>query len=317
MWPFTRSTANRRHARRRGLQVRMRTEVARNRAARRVGTVFFSVGGTLLALLIFWRGGEWVLHNVIFDDHSYALRRIEVHTDGGLTSEEIQRRAGLKLGQNLFALDLARMKHDLERVPMIRSVTLERVLPGTLRLRVTERLPIAEAQVARPRPDGTLEFTSFRLDAEGMVIPALEARVRPGETPPAFPLLLGLDPAEIVPGQKVRSGPAQAALRLVAAFEASAMVGRDDLQRVEVVSPEILQASTYLGTQITFSARQVERQLARWRAIFDYGQARQLHLASLDLAVTNHVPARWLEPGVVPAPPKEPRPARLRPRRHV
>lgn len=318
MWPFTPSTTNRRISRRRGLQVRVRTSVLRVRTARRVGTVFFSMGGTLLALLLFWRVGEWALHNVFFDDQSYAIRRVEVHTDGRLTAEEIQRRAGVKLGQNLVGLDLARMKRELESVPMIREVTLERLLPGTLRMRVTERLPIAEAQIARPRPDGTLMFSTFQLDAEGMVIPPLESRPpRSGEAPTQYPLLLGLDPADILPGRKANSAPARAALALVAAFEASPMVGLDDLLRVQVESPDILQVTTYLGARITFSAHHLERQLARWRAIFDFGQARQLHLATLDLAVTNHVPARWLEPGTVPAPPREPRPARVRPRRHV
>jgi len=318
MWPFTRNAVNRRVERRHGLQVRVRTDVKRAQTTRRVGRVFFSVGGTLLALLIFWRGGEWVLQNIFFDDHSYAVRKVEIHTDGLLSTDEIQRRAGVKLGQNLVGLDLARMKRELEKVPMIRSVTLERALPGTLRLRVTERLPVAEAQVARPRPDGLMQFTTYRLDAEGMVMPLMDPRQPPaGAVPIQYPLVLGLDPAELLPGQKVRSKPALAALRLVAAFEESTMVGLDDLQRVEVVSPDILQASTYLGAQVTFSTQNVERQLARWRVVFDYGQARQLHLATLDLAVSNNVPARWLEAGTVPAPPREPRPARTRTRRHV
>lgn len=318
MWPFTRKTVNRRVERRHGLQVRVRTDVARAQTARRVGRVFFSVGGTLLALLIFWRGGEWVLQNIFFDDQSYALRKIEIQTDGLLTTDEIQRRAGVKPGQNLINLDLARIKRELERVPMIRSVTLERALPGTLRLRVTERLPVAESQLTRTRPDGSVQFTTYRLDAEGMVMPLTDPRQPPpGTAPVQYPLILGLDPAELVPGQKVRSHPARAALRLVAAFEESAMLGVDDLQRVEVVSPDILQVSTYLGAQVTFATVNLERQLARWRVVFDFGQSRQLHLAALDLAVTNNVPARWLDASTVPPPPREPRPARTRTRRHV
>lgn len=318
MWPFNQQPVNRRVERRNGLQVRVRTQVAQAQAARRVGAVFFSILGTLLALFVFWRAGEWLLHNFLFDDQSYGLRKVEITTDGLLRTDEIQRRAGVRLGQNLVALDLARIKRELENVPMIRAVTLERVLPSTLRMRVTERLPVAEAQVARPRPDGLMQFSTYRLDAEGMVMPLVDPRQPPAGQPPVpYPLIVGLDPAELVPGQRVRSAPANAALRLVSAFEESAMVGLDDLQRVEVVSPEVLQAATYLGAQVTFSTQHVERQLARWRAIFDYGQARQLHLAALDLAVSNNVPARWLEAGSVPAPPREPRTPRTRTRRHV
>ena len=318
MWPFTRNQVNRRVERRSGLQVRVRTQVAQAQTARRVGAVFFSIVGTLLALLVFWRGGEWVLHNFLFDDQSYGLRKVDIATDGLLTADEIQRRAGVRLGQNLVSLDLSRIKRELESVPMIRAVTLERLLPSTLRVRVTERLLVAEAQVARPRPDGLMQFTTYRLDAEGMVMPVVDPRQTSAGQPAApYPLVVGLDPAELVVGKKVRSTPACAALRLVAAFEESGMVGLDDLQRVELLSPDLLQVTSYLGAQVTFSAQNVERQLARWRSIFDYGQSRQLHLASVDLAVSNNVPVRWFEAGSVPAPPREPRPPRTRTRRHV
>lgn len=317
MWFFRRTLANRR-VERRTHNVRVRADVARARATGSALRVLLSVGGSLLALLIFWRGGEWVLQNFFFDDQSYGLKKIEISTDGLLTTDEIQRRANVRLGQNLIALDLVRIKRELENVPMIRAVTLERVLPTTLRIRVNERLPIAEAQVARARQDGLMQFVTYRLDNEGMVMPLTDPRQqRAGEAAASYPLIVGLEASELVPGQKVRFAPALAALRLVSAFDESSLVGLDDLQRVEVVSTDILQASTYLGSQVTFSTQSLERQLARWRAILDFGQARQLHLATLDLAVSNNIPVRWLEAGTVPPPPREPRPARTRNRRHV
>ena len=48
------------------------------------------------------------------------------------------------LENNLFALDLSRVKRDLELVPAIESADVERILPHTLKICVTEREPIAQ-----------------------------------------------------------------------------------------------------------------------------------------------------------------------------
>ena len=62
---------------------------------------------------------------------------------------------GVKVGQNLLALDLARVKRDLEMVSAIRSATVERMAPHTLKLRVSEREPLAQFSVLRLKSDGT------------------------------------------------------------------------------------------------------------------------------------------------------------------
>src|SRR5580692_6029024 len=54
---------------------------------------------------------------------------------------------GVKEGANLIGLDLASVKRNLELVSVIDSVSVERVLPHTLRVRVTERQPIAQVNV--------------------------------------------------------------------------------------------------------------------------------------------------------------------------
>ena len=51
--------------------------------------------------------------------------------------------------------------------------------------------------------------------------------------------------------------------------------------------------------------------------IFDMGQRLSKAIATLDLAVNNHIPARWLEASAVPqATPKAPKPLRYR-KKHV
>jgi cell division septal protein FtsQ len=95
-------------------------------------------------------------------------------TDGVIAPEQLRRWTGVKPGANLIALDLAAVKRNLELVSVIDSVSVERVLPRTLKIRVTERDPIAQVNV--PRADGAsgIAVSVFQLDADGIVMQPLD-----------------------------------------------------------------------------------------------------------------------------------------------
>src|SRR6266540_5550445 len=138
MW-FSRKLRNRRSGRRYVLDVKLRSDHVR--ATRmRLGAIALGVlFGTVFGLYVLWRVGEWSLAQLVYKNRSFAIQQIDVQTDGVIALEQLRRWAGVKPGDNLFALDLARVKRDLEMVPVIGSVSVERVLPRTLRIRVTER----------------------------------------------------------------------------------------------------------------------------------------------------------------------------------
>jgi hypothetical protein len=51
--------------------------------------------------------------------------------------------------------------------------------------------------------------------------------------------------------------------------------------------------------------------LGRWREIYDVGQRMNKAIASLNLAVPNNIPARWMDGDAVPvSTPKSVKPAR-------
>lgn len=320
MWPFKRKATNRRH-RRHVLEVTARSDVTRAHYSRRAVALFLSLLGTLLALFIFWRSGEWVLDQVLFQNNDFRVSKIEIQTDGVLATDQIRRWAGVTTGQNLLALDLPRIKTELERVPIIRSATMERALPGTLRIRIVERMPLAEVQAPRTLPNGTVSVAVYHLDEDGFVLPPLDPKQRAKPLPATaveYPIILGIEAGELAPGRRIATPSVRAALDLLLAYAESPMVGLDDLRRIDLVSPDILQASTVFGAQVVFSTRDFPKQLRRWREIYDWGQQSQKHLAWVDLAVANNVPVRWLEANALPeAPPRLPtRPVNTR-RRHV
>jgi hypothetical protein len=238
-----------------------------------------------------------------------------------IASQQLRRWANVRPGQNLLALDLARVKRDLEMVPALETVSIERVLPRTLRLRVTEREPVVQVAVPRLNARGVLENFIFHLDAKGVVMQPLDPsqRIKPFLQPDdALPVLFGLKQMDLRPGRPIESPAVQAALQLATEFAFSPMAGLVDLRRIDVSAPTVLVVTTGQGSEVTFGLENLDQQLRRWRQVHEEGyRMRKGNLASLDLSVANNAPARWLDPKIVPPPAKPPKTTRTKKPRHV
>jgi len=143
---------NRRKHRNHVLDVKLRSDQVRANRVRLTMISTLVVAGPLLAIYLLWRAGEAALNVFVYENADFAIQQIDAQTDGVIAPEQLRRWAGVKPGANLIGLDLAAVKRNLELVSVIDSVSLERVLPRTLKIRVTERTPIA--QVNLPRTDG-------------------------------------------------------------------------------------------------------------------------------------------------------------------
>ncbi|HUE37215.1 MAG TPA: FtsQ-type POTRA domain-containing protein [Candidatus Acidoferrum sp.] len=295
MW---RPPKNRRHGRGHVLNVKVRSDQARGTRVRLATAAFSLVFGTLFGLYLFWRAGEWALDKFVYENAEFAIQHIDVQTNGKIPIEQLRRWAGVNSGQNLIVLDLAAVKRNLELVSAIKSVSVERVLPGTLRIRVTERDAIAQVNVPRADPQNGIAISVFQLDANGFVMQPMDPRLRVvplAQMNAPLPVLTGLNIFQLQPGHRLDSPQALAALNLVTAFQHSPMAGLAELQRIDVSSPNVVVVTTIQGSEITFSLDNLQQQLARWREIYDLGRRMNKSIASADLAVANNVPVHWTD----------------------
>src|SRR5258708_8446526 len=200
---FKRKQENRRMGREHVLDVKLRSSrvrAARTRmAAIAVGVVFATVFG----IYLLWRTGEWTLNRLVYENKAFAIDEIDVQTDGVIAVEQLRRWMGVKPGQNLLALDLARVKRDLEMAPPVQSVSIERILPRTLRVRIIEREPLAQINGPRPRPGGGVEPGLLHLDAEGYIMTPLDPHQRSFAPPPAsaLPVISVINAGDLLPGR--------------------------------------------------------------------------------------------------------------------
>jgi cell division protein FtsQ len=317
MWFKREQNKNRRLHRHHVLDVKLRSDQVQ--ATRlRLGLLALIVPlVTVLALYLVWRIGEATLNAFVYDNADFAIQQIDVQTDGVIAPEQLRRWTGVKPGANLIALDLAAVKRNLELVSVIDSVSVERVLPRTLKIRVTERDPIAQVNV--PRADGAngIAVSVFQLDADGMVMQPLDPRlctIPLAQMNSQLPVIAGVNAFQLQPGRRMELPQVQVALQLIAAFAKSPMAGLVDLRRVDISAPGVVVATTGQGSEITFGLDNLDQQLRRWRQIYDLGVRQQRAIASVDLAVANNVPVRWMLASAAPVSvtPKAVKPAKTR-----
>jgi cell division septal protein FtsQ len=256
--------------------------------------------GVVLVLFITWKGGEFLVDRYLYTNPSFAIEQLEIETDGIIPLEQIRSWANIKAGQNLLALDLPRIKRDLELIPLIEAASVERILPRRLIIRVREREPIARVVVFSARSsEALLEPTPLYLDEHGMVIPPLLRSLNTIAFDSAtrfVPTITGISAAAFRPGHIVESPTVLAALRWLRAFQSSEMAGRVEVRAVDVSAPAAMIVSTEQGNEVTFAYRDFDMQLARWKGIHDLSQRRARTVAALDLAVTNYVPVIFADP---------------------
>jgi len=310
MWFKRGPGKNRRLHRHHVLDVKLRSDQVRANRLRLARISFLVVFGTFFGLYLLWRVGELGLNTFVYENPDFAISEIDVATDGVIAPDQLRRWTGVKIGENLIALDLAAVKRNLEMVSMIDSVSVERVLPRTLKIRVTERDPIAQVNVPRADANGGISISVYQLDADGFVIQPLDPRVCTvplAQMNPQLPVIAGVNYFQLQPGRKIELPAVQAALELVGAFDKSAMAGWVELQRLDVSQPGVIVATTGQGSEVTFGLASldrpfnVEQQLQRWQQIYNLGSQQQKTIASTDLAVTNNVPVRWMTASLAPA----------------
>ena len=127
-----------------------KSTAGRNRKKSITGKPGFRLGVILSALMMILALAVlflWYTYRSLFNNNDhFILKRVVVRSGGWWNgrSEEVESILGLKEGEsNAFAIDLKKVKEKLEKQPSIQKVSVERILPDTLKITIMERSPVA------------------------------------------------------------------------------------------------------------------------------------------------------------------------------
>ena len=284
------------------LSVNVKSQQIRSERLRALRS-FLIIGVTLMALLATsWLGGSLALTRLVYENESFAVLDMDYRTDGIISESQLKDLGGVEMGDNLLSLDLLRIKRNIELTPRVKIASVERFLPDTLQVRVTERVPMAQIWIWQRDSDNEGQYDCIRLqvDESGHLMPPIvgQSVVFPQhQSEWSLPVIAGIDLKTLrtlAPGRPAGLPKLKAALEVIREYRKSAMVGEVDLRVVDLSQPQILRVTTGDGGQIDLSPNRLQQQFNRWATIRAHGQKYGLAIEAMDLSVTNNVPVRWM-----------------------
>lgn len=171
----------------------------------RVGRVVLA-GGALVALGVF--GSSRIVGAQLL-----AVNRVIVQGNHRLSVGDIDALIGDVRGESLLLVDLHRFQTRLLDSPWVQSVTLRRILPSTVDVRIVERDPVAIARLGQQL---------YLVDGTGVIID--EYGPQYGDLD--LPIVDGMAAPVSEGGRAIDPGRAQLAARFL-----SALAGRPELRR--------------------------------------------------------------------------------------
>jgi len=164
----------------------------------------------------------WNFFTFIFSSNFCNIKEVIIKGNDCLSEDEIFCKSGIKLGENIFKLDLKQSINSLKQEPRIKEVEIKRVIPNKIIISLTEREAAAIVHI------GEEDFFSTK---EGMVLSKID---RPEEGF-ALPLLLGLEINEIKIGEIIDKPEFRTALESINSAE---VILPKEFCRVEILSPD-------------------------------------------------------------------------------
>lgn len=261
----------------------------------------------LLVLLgLIGLGGYKGVQHLFLGNEKYRLQEIDLHTNGHLDHARVVDVAGIDLKASIFAIDTSGVRDSLQDLPEVIDCDVERRLPGTLRIRLTERVPAVWIECA------TLGFPGRRnggilADKNGITFPCEGALWNSARDLPVIVVKLAKSDA-FQHGSKMKHPEVMRALHLVKTFGAGNVRAEWLPERVVLVNDYSMKAVCNDGSHATFGMYEHDRQLADFLTIREHTLNTQREVQHINLIPQKNIPVKFAGDPVLVRPKRQPVP---------
>src|SRR5438477_3344866 len=271
------------------LDVRVRSHKASQHRNRRILVVLSKVVLVLALAVGVVLGLRFGAKHFFFENPDYQLSQIETQTDGTLQRDQILKTAELRDGVNIFSVNLARVRDQLQQLPQVDEVQVIRKLPGEIDIKIVERKPIAWITSDKQISDPFASDVAFLVDARGVLMK--EKKLLPEYL--GLPLITGCTSESLEPGKIVESFEAKAALELLRLSTASFMQTRFLIREIDGSKGYCLVVTDKNISRITVGFDNLDAQLQRLEQFLVYADDSKRDLATVNLLVQRNIPVTF------------------------
>jgi cell division protein FtsQ len=219
---------------------------------------------------------------VMFWSPLLGVREVKVVGAEHTTSDQIAQVASLDPGDNLLRVSTTDIAVKTEELPWVKSAEVDRMLPGTVRVKIVERTPALLLSLSDSR---------WTIDASGYVL-------EQGEVEKGLPVLAGVEVGGVAAGDRLQTDESVDALK---AYRSLPRKMKREVAAVFAPTRERISFSLEQGTVVRFGA--AERLVAKnevLRALLTRLHGEQLVPAYIDVRVPTN-PAVSTQSAVAPA----------------
>jgi cell division protein FtsQ len=285
-----RASTSRQRKRQHLLDVKVR---AKKVAARRTQGVLLTTCGFILITSMLGGmafGAKRIFNALFFANADYALKAIEVTSDGNLTREAILRAADVAEGKNIFSINLPKVQERLGALPQVEESRIQRILPDKLVISVQERRPVAWVVPRDTNVDSFNFENAYLVDRRGILLK--ERSLAPEYL--GLPLIVGVDTSNCQAGQPLEQDDVKAALDLIRT-SAEILQGRFQIQSIDVSKGYCLTVTDKQHASVTFGTDEIESQMHRLGTLLNYCDKNSRELRTVNLMAQRNMPVTFVQ----------------------
>ncbi|HMO04269.1 MAG TPA: FtsQ-type POTRA domain-containing protein [Kiritimatiellia bacterium] len=247
----------------------------RNESMHKVGAILLALVALGGAIWVAVAGAERIRAWLFVENDQFLIETISIASTGTLSPDHIREFGGITEGQNLFAVDIKGVRARLEAGPLIKKAEVTRQLPGTLEVRVQERIPLARI------PQAQAGFF-FAVDVDGKVLGLA------GRKHGAMPMVKGFKDRGLAPGDFLRDGGAIDALQVIGLCDGTMLGQVIQISAIDVGHPDYLELSLANGVKVLLPRNPPRSKL---EDLVVYLRESGGRLNFIDLTLDRNVPA--------------------------
>lgn len=234
-------------------------------------------------------GAKHVSNALFFANRDYALKNIDITTDGNLSRDTVLRVARLAEGQNLFCIDLPKMQERLTSLPQVEDCKLRRILPDKIAIAIQERRPVAWAVPASKTNSFNYE-DSYLVDRQGIL---LKTKTLAPEYL-GLPLIMGVETNNLQAGQPLDRDDVKSALELLQ-VSSEILKGRLQIQSIDLSKGYCLVVTDKQKASITFSPDDLPTQVRRLQTVLTYCDQNNRELQTANFMAQRNIPVTFVQ----------------------
>lgn len=291
-----RTTGNRRKAgsssRHHLLELNVRTASIRRQRRQKAGGLLWKVSAIVILLSLLAVGARLAAEKFFFRNPEYSLKNLDATLNGVMSREELVGLTGFREGKSIFSLNLDLAQNRLAALPEVRSATIERIMPDTVKVTLERRVPVllfASGNTAPETGESFLPDKSFLCDRNGVML-------RPSRLDPEFlelPVVTGIDLAAAVPGKPLDNPRLSFAISLQEALSA---IPEETfrIRSIDVSKPYAAIVTDASGARFTFGHNDLPAQLGRLRKLLEHCQETGRRLETANMMVARNTPVTFV-----------------------